>query len=111
MQEQLPASVKWSTENIIDLIRRLRNDLIKDFLDERYLRSYLRDHYNIKELGPVKQEFIRLALKDLLIAPVNTNHYREVIEQIRENDSAALSEGNDRLFFQEIEQILKRYIF
>jgi|SRR5690606_34259916 hypothetical protein len=111
MQEHPPAPTKWTTENIIDLVRRLRNDLIKDFLDERYLRAYLRDNYNIKELTPVRQEFIKSALKELLIAPVNLQHYQRVIDQIRETDSAALSEGNDRLFFQEIEQILKKHIF
>ncbi len=108
--QELPTT-KWSTENVLDLVRRLRNDLIKDFLDERYLKAYLTDNYNIKELQPVRHEFIRSALKDLLIAPVNTTHYQRIIDQIRQNDSASLSEGNDRLFFQEIEQILKKYIF
>lgn len=108
--QELPTA-KWSTENVVDLVRRLRNDLIKDFLDERYLKAYLNDNYNIKELPPVKHEFVRLALKDLLISPVDIGHYQRVIDQIRQNDSASLSEGNDRLFFQEIERILKKYIF
>lgn len=111
MQEELPIPTTWSAESVIDLVRRLRNDLIKDFLDERHLKAYLLEHYNIKELKPVKLEFARAALKELLISPVNTNHYRIMMDQIRKNDSAALSEGNDRLFYQEIEQILKRYIF
>ena len=111
MQEQIPTSAKWSTENVIDLVRRLRNDLIKDFLDERYLKAYLSDHYNVKQLSPVRQEFIKSALKDLLIAPVNIPHYQRMIDQICDNDSASLTEGNDRLFFQEIEQILKKHIF
>jgi hypothetical protein len=111
MQEQIPASTKWSTETVIDLVRRLRNDLIKDFLDERFLRTYLSDHYNIRELSAVRQEFIKSALKDLLIAPVNIAHYQKMIDHIRENDSASLSEGNDKLFYQEIEHILKRHIY
>jgi hypothetical protein len=61
---------KWTTEMIIDLIRKVRNDLIKDFLDERFLHQYVETNYNIKGLSPVKVEFIKANLKELLITPV-----------------------------------------
>jgi hypothetical protein len=106
-----PSQIKWSNETIIDLIRKVRNDLIKDFLDERFLQQYVETSYNIKGLSPIKVEFIKSNLKELLIMPVDVAHYQVVIDRIRENDSASLSEGNDALFYKEVETILKKYIY
>jgi hypothetical protein len=104
-------TVRWSEESILDLIRKVRNDLVKDFLDERHLLDYLSTNFRIKEVPKVRLEFIRSDLKDLLISPVNTSHYKDVIRQIRETDSASISTGNDALFYREIEAILKKYLY
>ena len=111
MQNIVNVTTPWTDENIIDLVRKVRNDLIKDFLDERFLKDYIANKYGMKELTAVKIEFIKRDLKEFLIAPVNTDHYRTVVDQIRETNSASLSEGNDELFYSEVEQILKKYIY
>lgn len=104
-------NTQWTEDRILDLVRKLRNDLIKDFLDERHLRAYLAEHFRISELSNTKVEFIKKDLKELLISPVNTNHYRSLIEQIRETDSAGISETNEPLFYKELEMIFKKYMF
>jgi hypothetical protein len=111
MENQTTFTSKWSDETILDLIRNLRNDLIKDFLDERFLKEYLANTYGIREISNVKVEFIKKELKSLLIAPVNVVHYKPVIEKIRLSDTASLSEGNEQLFYAEIETILKAYMY
>lgn len=111
MQNIANVTSPWTDENIIDLVRKVRNDLIKDFLDERFLKDYIANKYGVKELTPVKIEFIKRDLKESLIAPVNIEHYKTIVEQIRETNSASLSEGNDELFYNEVEQILKKYIY
>jgi hypothetical protein len=111
MENNAIINTKWSDETIIDLIRRLRNDLIKDFLDERFLRDYLASKYNVKELSNIKVEFIKKDLKELLILPVNVGHYHDIMEQIKTTDSASLSEGNEQLFYKELEIIFKKYIY
>lgn len=103
-------NTQWTDERILELVRKLRNDLIKDFLDERYLREYLSNQFRVNELSNIKIEFIKKDLKELLIAPVNTNHYKGLIEQIRETDSACLSE-NDSLFYKELEFVFKKYMY
>lgn len=103
--------IRWTERNILDLIRKLRNDLIKDFLDERYMKEYVSERYNLREITAVRIEFIKQDLKGLLIAPVDVLHYKSLIELIRETDSASLSEGNENLFFSEIDSILKRHLF
>ena len=103
--------IRWTERNIIDLIRKLRNDLIKDFLDERYLKEYVFNRYNVKELSPLKIEFIRHKLKQLLIAPVDTVHYVSLIKLIGETDTASLSDGNEQLFYSEIERVIKSYLY
>jgi hypothetical protein len=102
---------QWTDERIIDLIRKLRNDLIKDFLDERHLKDYLQNQFRIRELSTIKIEFIKRDLKELLISPVNLDHYEPVISQIKTSDSAAIAESNEQLFYKEVEAILKRYIY
>lgn len=96
-------------ENIIDLIRNLRNDLIKDFLDERYMKEYFVINFNIRELSNIKIEFIKKSLKELLIAPVDISHYQSVIEAIRSNNRATLTSDDKRLFYKELELIFKQY--
>lgn len=102
---------QWTDEHIIDIVRKLRNDLIKDFLDERHLKEYVANHFRMRELSNIKIEFIRKDLKELLISPVNVIHYDPLIAHIRQTDSAALSETNEQLFYRELDNIFKRHIY
>ncbi|HEY0742417.1 MAG TPA: hypothetical protein VGD40_13175 [Chryseosolibacter sp.] len=102
---------QWTDERIIDLVRKLRNDLIKDFLDERHLKDYVDQQFRVRDLSPVKIEFIKKDLKELMISPVNLEHYGPLINQIRLTDSAALTEVNDKLFYKEVEGVVKRYLY
>jgi hypothetical protein len=106
--DQAPADTQWSEEGILDLIRKLRNDLIKDFLDEGNLHTYFREQYK-RELTAVKVEFIKKDLKELLITPVDVPHYATLITQIQDTGTASLEAGNDRLFYHEVEQIFRKY--
>lgn len=102
---------QWTDERIIDLVRKLRNDLIKDFLDERHLKDYVDQQFRVRDLTPVKIEFIKKDLKELMISPVNLTHYAPLINQIRLTDSAALTEINEKLFYKEVESLIKRYLY
>ncbi|MBT1706503.1 hypothetical protein [Chryseosolibacter indicus] len=104
-------NTKWTDHDILDLVRKLRNDLIKDFLDERFLKEYISSNFRIRELSNAKIEFIKKDLKELLLSPVNTLHYENLINQIKTTDSAALTETNEHLFYKEIEVLLKRYMY
>ena len=104
-------NTQWTDQSILDLVRRLRNDLIKDFLDERYLKQYLGDRFSIRDLSQIKVEFIKKELKELLIMPVDINHYEPLINQIKLTDSAALTETNEKLFYLELEGTFKKYIY
>ena len=102
--------VRWTEENIIELIRKLRDELIKDFLDERYLRHYAATNINVKELSNIKIEFIKRSLKELMSTPVDTVHYNIIITQIKQTDTASLN-TNEQLFFKEVEGVLKRHLY
>lgn len=104
-------NTQWTDERILELVRKLRNDLIKDFLDERHLKEYVANQFRVNELSNIKVEFIKKDLKELLISPVNTNHYQELIVQIRETDTAGLAETHEALFYKELEYIFKRYMY
>jgi CO dehydrogenase/acetyl-CoA synthase gamma subunit (corrinoid Fe-S protein) len=93
------------------LVLGLRNDLIKDFLDERNLIEYLSKEFRMMEVSRVKVEFIKRDLKLLIQTPLDAERYRELVETISETGSAALSQGNEKIFYKEIEAVLKKYIY
>lgn len=97
--------------NPTELVLKLRNDLIKDFLDERNLITYLSKEFRMMDISRVKVEFIKRDLKLLLQSPLDEVRYEEVLETMKETGSAALSQGNEKLFYKEIEEILKKYIY
>lgn len=113
MQTNHYGEIKLSNNelDILELITKLRNDLIKDFLDERLLKQYFHSKYMLAELSEVKIQFIRRDLKELYISPINTEHYQPIIDEIKHNDRTSLAEGNEQLFYREIEGILRKYIY
>ena len=99
---------KLTTNKVIDIIRTVRNDLIKDFLADNNLVSYFEQNYNVR-LSNIKTEFLKKDLKELLIAPVDLVHYATLISRIRESNSASLSQGYQEIFYNELETIFKKY--
>lgn len=102
--------VRWSEENIIGLIRKLRNDLIKDFLDDQHLKEYILRNFNNQVMPPIKLELLKQDLKRLLSTPVDVAHYSGLMKLIQETDTASLSEGNEQLFYSEVENVIKDYV-
>jgi hypothetical protein len=104
-------NTQYTEERIIDLVRKQRNDLIKDFLDERHLKEYIGTKFRIHELSNIVIEFIKKDLKDLLISPVNLNHYEPLIRQARNNDVDGFTGADEQFFYKELEMIFKRYMY
>ncbi|HEX5171777.1 MAG TPA: hypothetical protein VFW11_21510 [Cyclobacteriaceae bacterium] len=102
---------QWTRENTLELLRGIRNELAKDFLDERVLIEYLSGKYNKKELSNTRLASVKKDLKDLLTAPVDVNHYSSLIRKVEENHTTAISYKNESLFFKEIDKILSKHIF
>jgi hypothetical protein len=100
-----------SAFNPAELVLKLRNDLIKDFLDERNLITYLSKEFRMMDVSRVKVEFIKRDLKLLFQSSLDETYYQEVLATITETGSAALSQGNEKVFYKEIEGILKKYIY
>ena len=103
-------AIKNRQENNVDLIQKIRNDLVKDFLDERFMKEYLAEHYHVRELSNVKVEFIKKELKELLQVPLDKGHYDTLLTRLSETDATTLAEGDDQLFYAEIERVLRRYV-
>jgi hypothetical protein len=103
-------SITLSVEKIIDLIRSVRNELIKTYLKDDQLSSYYKEQFS-KELSGVKREFLKRDLKELLIAPVDLVHYAGLINQIKETNTASITERNNELFYKELDAIFRKYAF
>jgi hypothetical protein len=101
---------KLSVEKVIELVRQVRNDLVKDFLINDNAQNYFASHYN-KPLSKIKLEFLRRDLSELLISPVDLVHYSSLIKEIGATNSANLSKGNNELFYREIELLFDKYVY
>lgn len=104
-------SATQESVDVLQLIQHLRNDLIKDFLDERNLTSYVATNYKINDLSAVKVEFIKADLKRLLTSPIDEVWYAPIIEEFKTTGTVALAEGNEKLFYKEIENVLKKNMY
>lgn len=97
-----------SVEKIIDLIRSVRNDLVKDFLNDDLLNKYYHEKFG-KPLSSVKREFFKRDLRELLIAPVDLVHYSKLITHIKETGTASLASKNSEFFYNDLDRVLSRY--
>lgn len=111
MTSKTTFSTDHQSFNPLEIVSKLRNDLIKDFLDERNLITYLSKEFRMMDISRVKVEFIKRDLKLLLQSPLDEVRYRDVLDTMIESGTAALSQGNEKLFYKEIEGILKKYIY
>ena len=103
-------SISLPVETIISTVRDLRNGNIKSFLSDENLHGYFKSEYK-KELSPVKKEFLKKDLHELLISPVDLVHYSGLIREIKESNNAALTSKHDVLFYEELEGIFRRYCY
>lgn len=108
--ENIESGVGLSTEKIIDIVRTVRNDLIKGLLKEDQFETYFQTQFG-KPLSNVKKEFIRRELKELLIHPIDLVHYSKLISHIKETSSSSVSDQNHKLFYEELDSIFKKYTF
>jgi len=102
--------VRLSGDNIVELIRERRNDLISKLLHDDELNLYLKESFDISEVSQIKREFIKRALKELDLAPIDLSHYGLIILEMRKSGSFVVSSNNEKLFYQEIENSIKNYL-
>ena len=108
LQDSRHTENKLSTERIIDLVREVRNGLVRDFMQDDNLKSYFQEQYN-KELSQIKLEFLKRDLKELILSPVDLPHYAQLIKQMQELSTASITASNHELFYKELEAIFKKY--
>jgi hypothetical protein len=108
LHESKDSEVKLSVEKIIDLIRSVRNDLIKDLLTDEGLNAYYQQKFG-KPLSTVKREFFKRDLRELLLSPVDLVHYSKFITHIKETGTASITGKNSDFFYSDVDRILSRY--
>ena len=86
--------------------------LSKRFLLDSNLAEYLKLNHALENVTPVRIEFMKRSLQELLIAPVDLEHYSKLILEIRgsENSDDVLQK-HQTLFVENIEASFKNYIY
>jgi len=102
--------IRLSGENIIEMIRDNRNDVIQKLLNDEALKLYLQEIHFLPDVSAIKMEFIKRSLEELILTPVDLSHYTHLILEYRKTGSVFLSSNNEKLFYQEIEKTIKSYL-
>lgn len=105
-----PLLEKQQSDSLLQRILIARNDLIKDFLDERHLRAHFATRFSIQELSDRKVEFIKKALMEKLEEPLDETHYETLIHELSD-DAIELTEDNNQLIHKDLEMIFRNYTF
>lgn len=101
--------VPLSVDRVIDLIRIIRNDLVKDLLQDDYLAAIYENKYG-KPLSNIKREFIKRDLKEMLISPVDLVHYAGLITHVRNTGTFSLVEKNSDFFYRDVDRVFVKYL-
>ena len=101
---------KFSDVDRIDHIRTVRNELIKNFLNDVVLIDYFEKQFNHKHLNSRRLEFIKKELRDLLIAPVDLAHYAPLLLEMKQQNSTTISADHEKLFYAELDPMFSRYV-
>ncbi|AYB32062.1 hypothetical protein [Chryseolinea soli] len=102
--------IRLTNDNIIELVRERRNELITKLLDAAELNLFLKESFGITEVSLIKQEFIKRALKELELSPINLPHYGQIILEIRKTGSLTISSDNEKRFYLDIRNSIKNYL-
>ena len=102
--------IRLTNDNIIELVRDRRNELIGKLLHTDGLNHFLKETFGVTEISLVKQEFIKRALKELELSPIDLSHYGQIILEIRKTGSLIISSNNERLFYLDIANSIKNYL-
>ncbi len=102
--------LRLSGDQIVELIRDHRDELVNKMLHEGALKSDLSKAYRLDHISSDKLEFIQRALTELALSPVDLSHYSALILEIRKKDAAVISKSSDSFFYQDIEKAIKNYI-
>lgn len=113
MEKETENTMNKSTTNtlerVIDLVRTVRNDMVKDMLQEHNLYEAYQDRFK-KELSNIKKEFLKRDLQSLMIAPVDLVHYAGLIKKLKEEDLQLIEAENRSLFKEEIHGLFDKYL-
>lgn len=90
-------------------MKQLRDNKIQALLRTPDLMAFLEEHYNTFAISPIKIEFLKRDLKDLLQSPLDLVHYSSLLRQIKE----ANPEAKDyfALIEQEVKSLIEKYGF
>jgi hypothetical protein len=105
MDKNQPAKIV-SMESNIEEVKQLRDNRIKSLLRTPDLAVFLAEYYNTFAFSPLKLEFLKRDLKELLQSPLDLVHYSASLRQINESDDRS---GCFYLIEQEIRKRVEKY--
>lgn len=98
-----------SLDEIINFIYNKRNSLISGLLSDPSLMSYVKSHFHITTISPVRLEFLKRELKQQRDSPLDLVHYSSLIKELKIQWRENLPDDHP-MFEQELMSIFKKYL-
>lgn len=113
IQSEISQDRKWTTEEIIDLVRQKRNGMVKLYLENDAIQQFFKSEFGVEFISNTKIEFLKRDMRELLLAPVDLAYYSALILELKEINNIHVMEtpAYDQLFLDQIKSIFKKYIF
>jgi hypothetical protein len=77
---------KNSIQNIIQVIRSVRNHFIDELMDEAALMEFIKEHFNTIAISAGKIDFVRKKLLELKTSPLDLVEYSSLIRLANETN-------------------------
>jgi hypothetical protein len=77
---------KNSIQNIIQVIRSVRNHFIDELMDEAALMEFIKEHFNTVAISAGKIDFVRKKLLELKTSPLDLVEYSSLIRLANETN-------------------------
>ena len=107
-KEQTIPAATVSIESIITEIKRMRDFLATNLINDTFLMAFMEEHFDTFFLGSVKIEFIKRDFKELQNSSLDLAHYSTLI-RLQKDSSKNEVVAEHPLFLQEVFAIFRKY--
>ncbi|PZR16217.1 MAG: hypothetical protein DI539_17845 [Flavobacterium psychrophilum] len=102
--------IRYSGEDAIEMIREHRNEWIDRLSSDEFLIHYLSEQFYRIEISTNKLSFIKRALTQLKVTPVDLAHYSKLILEMRQKGSLSISKNTEDFFRADIMKAIQNYL-
>jgi hypothetical protein len=97
---------KISMDQIIEAIRKTRDQQIDELMEDPLLMAFLEHCYDAVTISDIKKAFLKRSLNELKNSPLDLSYYSSLITKMKESNTTIVD--NNKLFFGELKSLFQK---